>query len=150
MSEEHTFSNFDEFWQYYVSVHSHPLNRALHVGGTLAGLALAGTGIVFKRPSLLVLAPIVGYGCSWMGHFFVEHNTPATFQYPLWSFMGDMKMVSFTLQRKMQAEVDRVLADKASREAEAPSSASANPAPSTTEATTATEATPKTAGADAN
>jgi len=152
MSETRTFSSFEEFWQYYVEVHSHPLNRALHVGGTLTGLALAGTGILFRKKSLLVLAPIVGYGCSWIGHFFIEHNVPATFQHPVWSFMGDMKMVSLTLRRKMQAEVDRVLAEKAAREAAAtPAAAEASdPTASTTATATTSESAVKPTTANAN
>ena len=29
---------------------------------------------------------------AWIGHFFIEHNRPATFKYPLRSFMGDYHM----------------------------------------------------------
>jgi len=29
---------------------------------------------------------------AWIGHFFFEKNKPATFTWPLWSFMGDWKM----------------------------------------------------------
>lgn len=36
--------------------------------------------------------PIIGYGFAWVGHFFYEHNKPATFQYPLYSLMGDWVM----------------------------------------------------------
>jgi hypothetical protein len=43
-----------------------------------------------------------------MSHFFVEHNRPATFKYPLWSFAGDWKMFWMMLQGKMSAEVERV------------------------------------------
>jgi hypothetical protein len=33
--------------------------------------------------------PLIGYGCAWVGHFFFEHNKPATFRYPAWSLLGD-------------------------------------------------------------
>ena len=31
----------------------------------------------------LSLCPVIGYGCAWLGHFFVEQNKPASFKYPL-------------------------------------------------------------------
>jgi hypothetical protein len=36
--------------------------------------------------------PVVGYGFAWIGHFFFEHNRPATFTYPFYSFAGDWVM----------------------------------------------------------
>ena len=40
------------------------------------------------------LIPLVlGYGCSWIGHFGFEHNKPAAFIYPTYSFFGDMHMM---------------------------------------------------------
>jgi hypothetical protein len=40
----------------------------------------------------LCLVPLVGYGFAWVGHFMFEHNRPATFEYPLYSLMGDWVM----------------------------------------------------------
>jgi hypothetical protein len=39
------------------------------------------------------LVPAVSYGFAWAGHFFVEHNRPATFVYPTFSLLGDLMMV---------------------------------------------------------
>lgn len=36
---------------------------------------------------------LIGYGFAWVGHFGFEHNMPATFIYPVYSFFGDMTLL---------------------------------------------------------
>ena len=48
----------------------------------------------------LLAALLCGYGFAWVGHFFFEKNRPATFQYPLWSLMGDWRMFWETVTGK--------------------------------------------------
>jgi hypothetical protein len=50
---------------------------------------------------LLWLIPLIGYGFAWVGHFFYEHNKPATFQYPFYSFMADWVMFKDILAGKV-------------------------------------------------
>lgn len=89
------FETFDAFYPYYISEHSQPNTRRLHVIGTgLAILCLtqvAMWGLIggFKY---LVWAAVFGYGFAWAAHYFIEKNKPATFTYPAWSLMGDFKM----------------------------------------------------------
>ena len=52
----------------------------------MVGKALTGSWRTAFTPML------IGYGFAWMGHFFVEHNKPATFIYPLYSLIGDFRM----------------------------------------------------------
>ena len=101
-------ASFEEFWPFYVSQHSRPSTRALHFAGTtlVLGSLLAG---VLVAPGWAVLAPFVGYGPAWVGHFFFEKNRPATFTYPLWSLRGDFRMYWLMLTGRMAPEVDRAL-----------------------------------------
>lgn len=40
----------------------------------------------------IAMGLLCGYGFAWVGHFFFEKNRPATFKYPLYSFMADWVM----------------------------------------------------------
>ena len=50
--------------------------------------------------NFILFAPIFGYGFAWVGHFFFEKNKPATFKFPIYSFMGDWMMFKDILIRK--------------------------------------------------
>jgi len=102
--------SFAEFWPYYVKEHLDPTNRLLHfVGSSLAAATLIGS-VMTGQLYLLPVAPVVGYGFAWVGHFFVEKNRPASFKYPLFSFAADWVMWSKIATGRMQAEIERVLA----------------------------------------
>ena len=45
---------------------------------------------------------VAGYLFAWIGHFFFEKNRPATFTYPLYSFVGDWVMWRDILARKIK------------------------------------------------
>ena len=98
---ENRYQSFEEFWPYYLSEHSHPVCRILHFVGTTLALAILVLAPTLGHPLLGLVAPIVGYGFAWVGHFFVERNRPATFSYPLWSFYGDFRMWSLMLRGRL-------------------------------------------------
>jgi hypothetical protein len=66
--------------------------------------ALATLNWLFIPPGL-----VIGYGCAWVGHFFIESNKPASFNYPLWSLRADWKMWALMLVGRMNLEVQRAL-----------------------------------------
>jgi hypothetical protein len=101
--------SFEEFWPFYVAEHSQPRTRALHFAGTAAGLATAAALMAGGKWKWLPLALIPGYAAAWAGHFLVEKNRPATFKYPLWSFLADQKMFALMLAGRMDEEVERVM-----------------------------------------
>jgi len=100
--------NFQEFWPYYLGEHRQPINRALHYVGTFSALCLLGYIITNRYWGLMLLGLLVGYGPAWIGHFFVENNKPASFKYPLWSFMADVKMLTLKLGGLMDGEMTRL------------------------------------------
>ncbi|MCA1635960.1 MAG: DUF962 domain-containing protein [Acidobacteria bacterium] len=101
--------SFNDFWPFYVREHSRPATRALHAAGTLASTSLFVALVATGRWRWLPLALVVGYAAAWIGHFFVEHNRPATFKHPLWSFAADYKMVALMLAGRMGREVERAV-----------------------------------------
>jgi hypothetical protein len=105
-----SIDSFEEFWPHYVRAHSKKGNRTLHFIGTTAAMACVGGAVLLRRPSLLLLAPIVGYGPAWIGHFFIEGNKPATFDHPIWSLRADLVMWKKIATGTMDAEVERCMA----------------------------------------
>jgi len=94
------FRTFSEFYPFYLREHRNPTCRRLHFAGTSIAAVLLAAALVTQHWWLLLLALLVGYAFAWVGHFFFEHNRPATFQYPLFSFMGDWRMWFAILTRE--------------------------------------------------
>ena len=65
--------------------------RVLHFIGTIF-VILTLIASIFKASRFIFYAPLFGYGFAWIGHFFFEKNQPATFKYPVYSFIGDWIM----------------------------------------------------------
>ena len=87
------FNSFAEFYPFYLQEHSNDICRRLHYVGSLLVLSILGYAITTQQWALLWLLPVAGYGFAWVGHFVFEKNRPATFQYPLYSLMGDWVML---------------------------------------------------------
>lgn len=96
------FTNFREFYAFYLSEHANLTCRRLHFLGTSLVLAVVSFSIYTANPYWLFLALFCGYGFAWVGHFFFEHNRPATFKYPLYSFIGDWVMYGQILLGKVK------------------------------------------------
>jgi len=95
------FESFDAFYPFYLSQHQDRTCRRLHVTGSMLILATIAGAVATQSWWLLATLPVQGYGFAWLGHFGFEHNKPATFQYPLYSLMGDWKMFWQTITGKL-------------------------------------------------
>lgn len=87
------FASFSEFYPFYLAEHSNRTCRRLHFIGSLLVLGILGYALASQQWRWLLAMPLAGYGFAWIGHFLFEKNRPATFKYPLYSFMGDWVML---------------------------------------------------------
>jgi hypothetical protein len=99
------FSSLDEFWPFYLSQHLRPATRRLHFVGTTLGMISTAAAALFREPGLLLAALFAAYGCAWVGHFFFERNSPATFRYPLLSLRADFRMYRLEMSGRLEAEL---------------------------------------------
>jgi len=83
---------YRDFWLYYLQEHAKPQTRAIHYLGTGLSSFCAIAAFVTGNLWFIAGAALGGYGPAWIGHFFIEHNRPATFTYPLWSLASDYRM----------------------------------------------------------
>lgn len=91
--------SFDEYYEYYLSLHQNRWCRRLHVLGQLATIAY-GIGVICLAATvswwllfLLIFLPFVVYIFAWTGHFVFEKNKPAAFKNPLWAKVCDWRMM---------------------------------------------------------
>ena len=96
------YESFREFYPFYLSEHANPTCRRLHFVGTTLVIAFLATAFLTRNAWWLLGALVAGYGCAWIGHFFFEHNRPATFTYPVYSFIGDWVMFKDLLTGKIR------------------------------------------------
>lgn len=100
MSQE--FRSFAEFYPFYLSQHGDRTCRRLHFAGLCASLLVLAVVVATRSWGWLISVPLIGYGLGWTGHLFFEHNRPATFKYPLYSFLGDFAMARDIVRGKVK------------------------------------------------
>lgn len=96
------YTSFREFYPFYLGEHRNATCRRLHVVGTTLVLLIVATALLTRTWPLLLLAPLVGYGFSWAGHFFFERNLPAAFKQPFYSLLGDFAMLKDVLTGRVR------------------------------------------------
>jgi hypothetical protein len=93
MADKPRFATYNEFFVFYLQQHKSRANRALHAAGTTLGFLTLIIAFALGHPWYAFLWLPIAYGFAWTGHFVLEHNKPATFGYPFWSFISDFRML---------------------------------------------------------
>ena len=89
---EKRYTNFKDFYPYYLSEHSHKTTKLLHFIGTSISLYFLFNFFRTFDFVYIILSLLSGYGFAWVSHFFIEKNKPATFKHPFYSVIGDHLM----------------------------------------------------------
>lgn len=102
------------FYDFYLNEHQNIICRRLHFAGSSFGLLGLAKSVKTRSPKPLLKGIAAGYACAWVGHFFFEKNKPASFKFPLKSFVSDFRMYSDVLRGNLSLS-DRKF-DKIGRE----------------------------------
>ena len=94
--------SFTEFYGFYLSEHSNRSSRRLHFVGTILFVSQWLLALPLQNPWLWLTGPVTGYAFAWAGHFFFEHNKPATFRHPVYSLLADFVMAGEILRGKIR------------------------------------------------
>lgn len=108
-----TFSNYEEFWAFYLAQHRNPVTRAIHFVGAAGFMTLVVTSVVTGNGWYVAGAFALFYLPAWVAHFVIEGNRPATWRNPLWSFVSDIRMFLFWLAGGLDREIERTSKDLA-------------------------------------
>ena len=86
------FESFEQFYPFYLAEHANVVCRRLHFVGSTLALAFVFLAVYPGNYWWLLVGVLQGFAWAWIGHFVFEKNRPATFKYPMYSFLGDWVM----------------------------------------------------------
>ena len=86
------------FYDFYLDEHQNMACRRLHFAGSSFGLIGLAKSVKDRSAKPLLKGIATGYACAWVGHFFFERNKPASFKFPLKSFVSDFRMYGDVLR----------------------------------------------------
>ena len=98
--------NYNEFYRFYLTEHRNINSRRLHAVGSSLGIYFWAKAIRQRKAKYLAYGLLSGYACAWVGHFFHEHNKPASFKQPRYSFISDWRMLSDIVRGRLSL-IDR-------------------------------------------
>jgi hypothetical protein len=99
---------YAQFWPFYLSQHRSAATRNVHFIGTSCFIALIIVAAITRSGWPLLLAVLMFYIPAWFAHFLIEGNRPASWRYPSWSFISDVRMLLLWLRGGLSAEIARL------------------------------------------
>jgi hypothetical protein len=90
--------NFNEYYQYYLTLHQKRWTKIFHIVGNFATLLYVAICIKLSIENPLFIpmflaTPFIVYPFAWYSHLFIEKNKPAAWSHPVWAKICDWRMI---------------------------------------------------------
>jgi hypothetical protein len=105
--------SFEDFWPFYVRMHSRPETQRLHAVATLAAASLVVMGIALRQPLLVLIAPLADHLIAQLAHRRFERNRTRPWRNMPWHARAELRMLSLVLSGRMARETLRCAETKA-------------------------------------
>ena len=102
VAERCRHTSYADFWPHYLREHSNRRTRLAHYTGTSLAIGAAILFAITSHWAWLLIMPVVAYGFAWISHAVIERNSPATFTYPLWSLVSDLRMLFLAVTGRLE------------------------------------------------
>jgi hypothetical protein len=99
-------SAFDDYWNEFVHAHRAPTARKFLFAAVSAGIGSALVGLVTRRPTLVLLAPVIAFLPPWLARR--GQQGPSDDAHPLYFALASLKMWHKVLMGAADAECERV------------------------------------------
>src|ERR1700744_3867891 len=101
-------TDFEEFWQAFLSDHRSPANRWAHVAGAAGGLLGLATTLASRRPAPLLLGAVAFAAFAVGGHPIFEGNRAKNFGRPWFATRAFARLCVRTVSGTVSGELDRL------------------------------------------
>jgi hypothetical protein len=101
-------ADFEQFWFFYLRVHSKPLTRRLHfIAISVVFIGLAASLLLGDHGLILIVCIIVATIIAGATHRLVEHTHPAVFTNSLLALLCGFLMYFLWLGGRLKIELDK-------------------------------------------
>jgi hypothetical protein len=107
MIDAYAVRRFEDFWPYYVRLHTRSTTHVGHAIASTGCIALLVAAALFRQPWLAVLAPLVDFAVAQASHRLFEQNRTTPWKNQLWHTRAELRMLRLVLTGRMGAEVKR-------------------------------------------
>jgi len=105
-------ADFEQFWHFYLRVHSKPLTRRLHfLAISMVFIGLAASILLGDHGLTAIACMIVAAIIAGATHRLVEHTHPAVFANPLLALLCGFLMYFLWLGGRLKIELDKAGVD---------------------------------------